>query len=113
VDNRDPAAMDALLARLPAPSQRMLDALSPERWVARIRAPLFLVHGHDDPAVPVSESVRLATAASRAGVEARLIVVGAVGHVEPGAGARLADLARLGAAFYAFSIISARPAPSG
>lgn len=112
VDNRDPAAIDALLARLPAPSQRILDALSPERWVARIRAPLFLVHGHDDPAVPVSESVRLATAAARAGGDTRLIVVGAVGHVEPGAGARLTDLARLGAAFYAFSIISARPAPS-
>ena len=107
VDNRDPAAMDALLARLSATSQRILDALSPERWVARIRAPLFLVHGHDDPAVPVSESVRLATAAARAGGDARLMVVGAVGHVEPGAGARLADLARLAAAFYAFLVISA------
>jgi pimeloyl-ACP methyl ester carboxylesterase len=113
VDNRDPAAVDALLARLPATSQRMLDALSPERWVGGIRGPLFLVHGHDDPAVPVSESVRLAAAAARAGGDARLVVVRAVGHVEPGAGARLSDLARLAAAFYAFLIISAGPASSG
>jgi fermentation-respiration switch protein FrsA (DUF1100 family) len=112
VSNRDPTAVDALLAALPPSSQRLLDALSPERRLEALRAPLFLVHGHDDPAVPVSESVRLEAAAARAGREARLVVVGAVGHVEPGAGARLADLARLGAAFYAFSVISAGPVPS-
>ena len=110
-DNRDPAAVDALLARLPPPTQRLLDALSPERWVRGGRAPLFLVHGHDDPAVPVTESARLAEAASRAGREARLVVVGAVGHVEPGTGARLTDLARLAGCFYAFAVTSARSAP--
>ncbi|HKZ08625.1 MAG TPA: prolyl oligopeptidase family serine peptidase, partial [Methylomirabilota bacterium] len=109
--NRDPAAVDALLAGLPPPTQRLLDALSPERWVRDGRAPLFLVHGHDDPAVPVTESARLAAAAERAGREARLVVVGAVGHVEPGAGARLGDLARLAGCFYAFTVTSARSAP--
>jgi pimeloyl-ACP methyl ester carboxylesterase len=109
--NRDPAAVDALLARLPPATQRLLDALSPEQWVRSGRAPLFLVHGHDDPAVPVTESVRLAAAADRAGREARLVVVGAVGHVEPGAGTQLADLARLAGCFYAFSVTSARSAP--
>jgi pimeloyl-ACP methyl ester carboxylesterase len=109
--DRDPAAVDALLARLPPSTQRLLDALSPERWLAGSRAPLFLVHGHDDPAVPVTESARLAAAAARTGREARLVVVNAVGHVEPGAATRLADLARLGACFYAFSVTSARPAP--
>jgi dienelactone hydrolase len=109
--NRDPAAVDALLARLPTSTQRLLDALSPERWVPAGRAPLFLVHGHDDPAVPVSESARLAAAAERAGRESRLVVVGAVGHVEPGAGSRLADLARLAGCFYAFTLTSARSVP--
>ena len=109
--NRDPAAVDALLARLPPPTQRLLDALSPEEWVRGGRAPLFLVHGHDDPAVPVSESARLAAAAERAGRETRLVVVNAVGHVEPGAGTRLADLARLAGCFYAFTVTSARSAP--
>jgi len=109
--NRDPAAADALLAELPAPTQRLLDALSPARHVEALRAPLFLVHGHDDPAVPVSESRRLAESAARAGRRARLAMVGSVGHVEPGAGGRLAELARLGALFHAFAATSAGPVP--
>ncbi len=111
--NRDPRAVDALLEGLSPSAQRLLDALSPEGRMAGVRAPLFLVHGRDDPAVPVSESARLAAAAARAGRAARLVVVGTVGHVEPGAAGRLADLARLGAAFYAFSVTSAGRAPSG
>ncbi len=111
--NLDPGAVDALLADLPPPAQRLLDALSPERTLDRVRAPLFLVHGRDDPAVPVAESARLAAAAGRAGRPSRLVVVGAVRHVEPGATGRLLDLARLGAAFYAFTVTSAGPTPSG
>ena len=110
-DNREPGAVDALLADLPEHAQRLLDALSPERFIGGLRAPLFLVHGRDDPAVPVSESRRLAEAAGRGGRPARLAVVGAVGHVEPGAGARLAELARLGALFHAFAATSAGRAP--
>jgi fermentation-respiration switch protein FrsA (DUF1100 family) len=110
-DNREPAAVDALLAALPERSQRLLDELSPERHVGVLRAPLFLVHGRDDPAVPVSESRRLAETAARAGRPARLAVVGAVGHVEAGAVPRLAELARLGALFHAFAATSAGRAP--
>jgi fermentation-respiration switch protein FrsA (DUF1100 family) len=110
-DNRDPAAAETLLAGLGDSAQRLLDALSPERHVAGLRAPLFLVHGRDDPAVPVSESRRLAEAAARAGRPARLAVVGAVGHVEPGVGARVAELARLGALFHAFAATSVGRAP--
>ncbi len=76
-----------------------------------LRAPLFLVHGRDDPAVPVSESRRLAETAARAGRSTRLAMVGAVGHVEPGAGTRLAEVARLGALFHAFAATSAGRAP--
>jgi pimeloyl-ACP methyl ester carboxylesterase len=111
VANRDPAAVDALLDGLAPSARRLLEALSPEGRLGGIRAPLFLVHGHDDPAVPVSESVRLAEAAARAGRAARLVVVGAVGHVEPGAVARLGDLARLTSAFYAFAVTSAAAGP--
>ena len=109
--NRDPAKVDALLAALPEPTQRLLDALSPARHVEALRAPLFLLHGHDDPAVPASESQRLAERAARAGRPARLAMVGSVGHVEPGAGGRLAELARLGALFHAFAATSAGPVP--
>lgn len=111
VANRDPAAVDRLLAALPAASQRLLSALSPEARVGRIRAPLFLVHGRHDPAVPYTETLRLARAAEREGRRARVAIVGAVGHVEPGAGARWRDLWGLWGTFYAFVVTSAAPAP--
>lgn len=111
VANRDPAAVDALLAALPPASQRLLSALSPEASVGRIPAPLFLVHGTEDPAVPYSETLRLARAATLSGRRARVAIVGAVGHVEPGAGARWRDVSRLWGTFYAFAITSAGPAP--
>jgi len=111
VANRDPAAVDALLGALPAASRQLLSALSPEERVARIRAPLFLVHGRDDPAVPYSETLRLAQAAELSGRRARVAIVGALGHVEPGAGSRWRDLLRLWGTFYAFAVTSGAPAP--
>ena len=108
VDNRDPAALDALVAALPLETRRLLAALSPEEAVARIRAPLLLVHGKDDPAVPFTESLRLERAARAAGRDVRIVVVGSVSHVEPGQRAGPLDLARLWASFYAFRTVSAR-----
>ncbi|MEK7770633.1 MAG: prolyl oligopeptidase family serine peptidase, partial [candidate division NC10 bacterium] len=111
VANRDPALVDALLGALPSASQHLLSALSPERRAGRIRAPLFLVHGRDDPAVPYSETLRLARAAELAGRRAQVAIVGALGHVEPGAGSRWVDLWRLWGTFYAFAVTSGGPAP--
>jgi fermentation-respiration switch protein FrsA (DUF1100 family) len=111
VDNRDPAAVDRLAAELPPETRRLLDALSPERAVGRLTAPLFLVHGRDDPAVPFTESLRLDRAARAAGRRPRTTIVGAMSHVDPDARATLGDLARLWAAFYSFRITSARASP--
>lgn len=64
----------------PSPELRaLLDALSPERVAADIRARLVLVHGRSDPAVPYTESLRLAAARP---ARTTLALVGAVGHVE-------------------------------
>ncbi len=82
VENRDPARVEALVRALPPALRRLLEALSPERVVARLRGRLIVVHGRNDPAVPFTESLRLAEAASRAGVPSRVVVVGAVEHVE-------------------------------
>jgi dienelactone hydrolase len=103
VDNRDPAGFDRLLQALPGPTRALLDALSPGRALAGLRAPLFLVHGRQDPAVPFTETLRLQAAARAAGLPVRAAIVGAVGHVEAGprSGAS-ADLVRLWATFYAF-----------
>ena len=81
--------------------------------MGRIRAPLFLVHGTDDPAVPFTESMRLARAARAAGRPVRLVVVGSVAHVEPGERAGPLDLGRLWASFYAFRKESARLTSAG
>jgi fermentation-respiration switch protein FrsA (DUF1100 family) len=102
VDNRDPAAFDALVQALPARTRELLDALSPGRAVAGLRAPLFLIHGRADPAVPFTESLRLEAAARAAGRPVRTAIVGALGHVEADRRHAAADLLRLWATFYAF-----------
>ncbi len=112
VDNRDPANLDALVQALPERTRDLLDALSPGRKVGGLRAPLFLIHGRQDPAVPFTESLRLEAAARAAGRPVRAAIVGAVGHVEADRRAGLADLLRLWATFYAFRLTAQR-APAG
>ncbi|HJZ60624.1 MAG TPA: hypothetical protein VKD47_00575, partial [Miltoncostaeaceae bacterium] len=107
VANRDPARVDALVAGLPGDTRSLLDALSPELAVTRVRAPLFLIHGRQDAVVPYTESLRLERAARTAGRRARVAVVGAVGHVDPAEQASWAELARCWAAFYAFRVTAA------
>jgi dipeptidyl aminopeptidase/acylaminoacyl peptidase len=103
LDNRDPADFDRLADALPGSTRALLDALSPGRAIGEVRAPLFLIHGRRDPAVPFTESLRLQAAARAAGRPVRTAIVGAVGHVEAGRrAAGLADLARLWATFYGF-----------
>jgi dienelactone hydrolase len=102
VDNRDPAAFDALVDALPGQTRGLLEALSPERVVPGLRAPLILVHGREDPAVPFTETLRLAAAARAAGRPVRVAIVGAVAHVEAGRLAELGDLARLWAGLFVF-----------
>ena len=68
---------------LPTGLQQLLVRLSPEDVVTRITARLLLVHGRRDPAVPFTESQRLADAA-RGKAGTRVVLVGVVAHVEPG-----------------------------
>jgi dienelactone hydrolase len=102
VDNRDPAAVDERILALPQATRDLLDALSPGPRIGSLRAPLFLIHGRQDPAVPFTESLRLEAAARAAGRPVRTAIVGAVGHVEGDLRTGLADLLRLWATFYAF-----------
>jgi dienelactone hydrolase len=102
VANRDPGALDGLVAALSPETRRLLDRLSPERVIPGLGAPLFLVHGRGDPAVPFTESLRLDRAARAAGQRVRTAIVGVVGHVDPAQRATIADLVRLWAAFHAF-----------
>jgi pimeloyl-ACP methyl ester carboxylesterase len=103
VDNRDPVAFDRLVDTLPRSTRELLAALSPGRVLGGLHAPLFLVHGRQDPAVPFTETLRLRAAGLATGRPVRAAIVGAVGHVEAGSHAGdFADLVRLWATFYAF-----------
>jgi fermentation-respiration switch protein FrsA (DUF1100 family) len=108
VDNRDPDLVDPLIDLLPEDTRRLLDALSPEGDLPRIRAPLFLIHGRSDPTVPFTESLRLDRRARAAGRRVRTIIVGALGHVEPGERATASELLASWAAFYAFRVTAAQ-----
>ena len=99
LQNREPARVDSLLDALPAETQGLLDALSPARHLARASPRLLLVHGKNDPAIPFTESMRLAAAARD---RARVVIVELIGHVEGQAPAwrRLADVIRLWSVCY-------------
>jgi pimeloyl-ACP methyl ester carboxylesterase len=75
----DPAAIDASMRALSPELRALLAAVSPVRVVAAIPAPIVLVHGRGDGAVPYTESLRLAAARP---VGTRVVLVGLVGHVE-------------------------------
>ena len=90
----DPASVEAAIVTLPPSTRSVMAQLSPAHVVALIRAPIVLVHGRDDAAVPYTESLRLAAARP---ADTRVVLVGAIGHVE-GAAAGLGaagDLVRL------------------
>jgi pimeloyl-ACP methyl ester carboxylesterase len=94
----DADAVGRALAALPESTRHLLDAVSPVRVVAAVRAPIVLVHGRDDPAVPFTESLRLAAARP---AQTRVVLVGAIAHDEGGAAASALDLARLVGVVYA------------
>jgi hypothetical protein len=65
-----------------------------------VRAPIVLVHGRADPAVPYTESLRLAASRPE---QTRVVLVGSIGHVEGATSglAGAADVVRLLGAVYA------------
>src|SRR5262249_53773281 len=95
-ENRAPAAVDGLVATLPPATRQLLDELSPATHLARLRAPLFLIHGRDDPAVPFTESLRLARAARQAHRPVTTTIIGSVSPAGAGRRARFAGVWRLG-----------------
>ena len=77
----DPARAAAALTAPPPAVADLLAQLSPERVAGAIRGRLILVHGIDDPAVPYTESLRLAAARPQ---RTDVVLVHVLEHVEPG-----------------------------
>ena len=79
----DPAHVERALEALPPAVRGLLERLSPVRAMPDVRARVILVHGYADPAVPYSESLRLAAARP---ARTRVVLLEAVGHVEAAPG---------------------------
>jgi len=53
--NRDPAAVTALIARLPADAVAKMEYLSPRTSIANVKAELFILHDRGDPYIPYTQ----------------------------------------------------------
>lgn len=84
------AEAQAIVGSLPDGLRRTLAAVSPLGFVDRIRAPVYLLHGTPDTAIPVSHALLLAQALDDR--LARITTFGRFGHGQPGeAGLGLED----------------------
>lgn len=53
---------------------------SPMTHLANLRSPLFIIHGANDPRVPLSEAEQVAAALAEKGIEHELMVFPDEGH---------------------------------
>ncbi len=110
LDNRDPDRAAGLIAALPQPVLADLKALDLKRQdLSRMRARLILVHGHDDPIIPSTESRALAAAAPDD--QASLYLVDSLAHVELGLAGLIDDLRLWRAVYQLLSERDEAPAP--
>jgi len=63
-----------------ADDRALLESISPINGIDRIEAPLFVLHGENDPRVPVGEAEQVAEAAAAAGVPVRTLLFDDEGH---------------------------------
>lgn len=63
-----------------AHDRKFLELASPLRHAANIRAALFVIHGRNDPRVPVGEAEQLVTAVEEQGIRSDLVVYDDEGH---------------------------------
>jgi hypothetical protein len=85
----EPARVARALATLPPAARALLERVSPVRALPAVRARVILVHGYADPAVPYTESLRLAAARPE---RTRVVLLSSVGHVEASGRARWAPV---------------------
>lgn len=109
LENRDPKKFKSLLARQTPALRERLAAWSLAGPLAETRAPLFLLHGKEDPFVPPEESRRLAAAARQraGGGPVRLLVLESFDHVDPLKASALWNPGRLWEAVRLLGFVSA------
>ena len=60
--------------------REFLESISPNRHLDRLRAPLLVIHGANDPRVPLSEAQQVVVALEARGVPTQLLVFDDEGH---------------------------------
>jgi dipeptidyl aminopeptidase/acylaminoacyl peptidase len=63
-----------------ARDREFLESISPSRHIDRLRAPLLVIHGANDPRVPLSEAQQIVAALEARGVPTQLLVFDDEGH---------------------------------
>ncbi|MEM9701497.1 MAG: prolyl oligopeptidase family serine peptidase, partial [Planctomycetota bacterium] len=89
-------AVGKLLDGAPSEETETAKAASPVTYVSADDPPFLILHGTEDPLVPLDQSERLYSALQRAGVPATLVVFPGAGHgggpfVQPRTTARIAE----------------------
>lgn len=64
----------------PKREQEKFTAISPVRHVAKVRVPVFVAHGKDDPIAPVTESRRLVSELKKHNIKHEALFIGDEGH---------------------------------
>ncbi|BCR04206.1 alpha/beta hydrolase [Desulfuromonas versatilis] len=81
ITNRDPARVAELIGGLPSSIQEDIEALDlAGKDLSELRARLILVHGYDDPIIPYTESIALASAVGKE--QASLFLAEGLAHVD-------------------------------
>jgi dienelactone hydrolase len=88
----EPARVNTNLAALSPQMRKLLAALSPSTVVARIRAPVYLLHDRNDHYVPFTESEDFAAALARLGHPHDFVEFGIFQHVEVRSGLSVSQL---------------------
>jgi pimeloyl-ACP methyl ester carboxylesterase len=81
-ESKTVAEFDGRIERVPALRERF-EKLSPSNYVPGLRARLIIMHLLSDPAIPSSQSLRLAAAARTNNLSYRLTILNAYGHTRP------------------------------
>jgi dienelactone hydrolase len=96
----DPTHAEANIAALSPALQALLTALSPSAFLDQIHTPIYLLHDHNDPAIPAQESRDFAAALTEMGHPHDFVEFGIFHHTEITNGFGLGPLLTDGSQLY-------------
>lgn len=110
VTGDQPDRVDANLAALPPEARPLLVALSPSAVVARLHAPIYLLHDQSDIYVPFTQSRDFAAALARIAHPHKFVEFSIFQHVEVKSGLGVGQMLRDGWSLYLVLLAALAPA---